>query len=107
DIADKIETEIVVERRVDCVRRSDFKERVTIGGRPNDHLGSNIARRTRPIVHDKLLAEPFRQRLSNQAPDNVGRGSTRKADNEANRSRWIVIPSYGARNDKHSARACG
>src|SRR6516225_3714734 len=104
---DEIETEMVVERRIDCVRRSDLEERVAIGGRPNDHLGSNIAGRTRPIVDDKLLAEPFRQRLSNQAPDNVGRGSTRKADDEANRSRRIILRPYATRSDQQRARARG
>jgi hypothetical protein len=32
DVADKIELEILVERRVDCVRRIDKQERVAVGG---------------------------------------------------------------------------
>src|ERR1700751_4323155 len=104
---DEIETEVVVERRVDCVRRSDLKERVAVGYRPNDHLGSNIAGRTRPIVDDKLLAKPLRQRLSDQASDNVGRGPARKADDEAHRSSRITFRPYDARGNHQRASTRG
>jgi hypothetical protein len=104
---DEIETELVVERRIDCVRRSDLKERVAVGDRPNDHLGSNIAGRTWPIVDDNLLAEPLRQRLSNQAPDNVGRLPARKADDEAHRSSRITFCPYDARSNRQRASARG
>ena len=104
---DEIETEVVVERRIDCVRRSDLKKRVAVGDRPNDHLGSNIAGRTRPIVDNKLLGESLRQRLSDQARDNVGRGPTRKADDEAYRSRRITVRPYDAQSNQQCASACG
>src|SRR5262245_16941167 len=43
DIATKIETEIAVDRRIPCVRRAGFEQRVTVGRRPHDHLSREIA----------------------------------------------------------------
>src|SRR5262249_54914784 len=52
DIADEIEVELVVERRIDRIRRSDPKERVAVGWRMHDRLGGDIAARPRwPSVY--------------------------------------------------------
>src|SRR6516165_2659689 len=89
---DKIETELVVDCYIDCVRRSNLKERIAVGDRPNNHLGGNIAGRTRPIVDDKLLTESLRQRLSDQAPNNVGRDSVSSLSSTIGRVRPAILP---------------
>ena len=75
DVADEIEIELVVERRVDRVRRSDQEERVAVRRRAHDRLGADIAAGARPVLDDELLAEPLRQPLTDQARDDVGRAA--------------------------------
>src|SRR5664280_3853238 len=58
NIADEVEAKVVVEGRVDRISHSHREERVAIGGRPNDRVGSNIAASPRSVVNDDLLPEP-------------------------------------------------
>ena len=75
DVADEIEIELVVERRVDRVRRRGQEERVAVGRRVHDGLGADIAAGARPVLDDELLAEPLRQPLPHQPRDDVGRAA--------------------------------
>src|SRR5256885_10968485 len=50
NVANEIETELVVERRVDRVRRTNQEERMPICGCAHDRLGHDIAAGTRPIL---------------------------------------------------------
>ena len=79
DVADEIEIELVVERRVDRVRRTDQKECIAVGGRTHDRLGADIAAGARPVLDDEWLAEPLRQPLTDQARDDVGRAARRQS----------------------------
>src|SRR6266850_260599 len=49
NIANEIEIEVVIERGINCVRRSAIKERVAIGQRFHDALSSDISASARPI----------------------------------------------------------
>src|SRR5262245_10845077 len=60
DIANKIETELLVECRVDCARRSDQEEHIAVRGRLDDNLRADIAAPTRPIFDDELLTKSLR-----------------------------------------------
>jgi hypothetical protein len=60
DVADEIEIEVVVERRVDRIRRSNQQESVAIRRRSHYRLGGNIAAGTRPVFDNERLAEPLR-----------------------------------------------
>ena len=59
DVADEIETELVVERCVNRVHRSDKEERVAIRGSTHDRLGANVGAGARPVLDDERLAESF------------------------------------------------
>jgi hypothetical protein len=59
DVANEIEIEIVVKRRIDRVRRTDQEQRVTVRRRENDRLGGDIAACARPVLDDEWLAEPL------------------------------------------------
>jgi hypothetical protein len=48
------------------------------------YLGGYIAICSRPVLDDELLAEPLRKPLPHQAPDEVGRGARRIADDPWN-----------------------
>jgi len=58
DVADEIEIQLIVKRRVDRCCRADLKERVAIRWRTHDRLGRDIAARARPILDDERLTEP-------------------------------------------------
>src|SRR5262245_38267499 len=72
DVADEIEIELFIERSVDRIRTSDQKQRVAIRWRTHDGLGGNIRTGTGPVLDDKWPAEPVRQPLPKQAPDDIG-----------------------------------
>src|SRR5262249_18504198 len=85
DVADKIEIELVVERRVDCVRGTNQEKRVTIRRRAYDRVDTDIAAAARPVLDDELLPEPLRQPLSYQARDDVGSTSGGNSDHDDDR----------------------
>src|SRR5882672_10927530 len=91
DIADEIEIQLVVQCRVDCVRRSAEEERVTVWWRTHDRLSAQIAASAAPILDDKWLAEPFREPLTDQTRDDVGRAAGAKPDDDAHRPRGIGL----------------
>jgi hypothetical protein len=76
DVMDEIETEPVVERRVDHVRRAGQEKCVTVWWRAHDRFGADIAASTRAVLDNELLAEPLREPLRDQAREDVGRRSS-------------------------------
>src|SRR5262249_5868996 len=91
DVADEIEIELLVERRVARVPRSNQKERVAVRWRADARLGADIAASARSILNDEWLAEPLRQPLTHRARDDVGRATGRRRQNQAYRPRWIGL----------------
>src|SRR5262249_33827219 len=63
---------------------------VPIGRRMHDGLGRDIAAGARAILDDELLAKPLGQPLSYEARQDVGRATSPKADDDANRPRRIA-----------------
>src|SRR5215217_2008605 len=76
DVAEKIEIEFFVKRHVDRRRCSDQQEGVAVRRCIHDHLRTDIAPGSRPVLSEKLLTEPLRQPLTYQTGGDVG-GSTR------------------------------
>lgn len=61
DVADQIEIQMVIERRVDCVRGKDHKQRVAVSRRAYDRFGGDIDRSTRPTDNcERLLVTLLR-----------------------------------------------
>jgi hypothetical protein len=54
------------------------KKRIAIGSGMHDRLRGDVAARSWPVFDDDLLVEPLRQRLSDQACDNISRARGRK-----------------------------
>src|SRR5215831_3395231 len=71
DVADEIESEVVIEGRVDRGSSIRTKERIAIGGRTDDGLGGDIAGGAAPVLDDEWLTEPLRERLTHQAYEDV------------------------------------
>jgi hypothetical protein len=66
----------------------------------HDGLGADIAAATRPVVDNKLLAEPLRQPLSHQAREDVGRAARRERHDDAHRPRRIGLRKSEARDGR-------
>ena len=107
DIADEIVVELVVERRVGRVETTDQEKRVAVCGRAHDHLGADVAAATRPVVDNKLLAEPLRQPLSDQARRDVGRAGRGEWHDQTHRSRRIGLRPCDARNCRQRGSGAG
>src|ERR1700686_1674438 len=90
-IADEIEIEMLIERRVDRIRRTRDEERISVRARPHHRLGPDRAACTRPVVDDERLAEPLRQRLTDQTREDVKRAAGGEADDDVYRPRWISL----------------
>jgi hypothetical protein len=67
DVADEIEIELVVERRVVRVNRGNLEQRIAVWGRTDDGFGGHIAGGARPVLDDDWLTETLRQRLTDKA----------------------------------------
>ena len=91
DVLDEIETELVIERRVDCARRRDHKERVTVGRSLHDRLGTDIATGAGAVLDDELFPEPLRQPLTHEAREDVGRAACGEAHDQTHRPARIGL----------------
>jgi hypothetical protein len=67
NVSVQIEAKLVVERRVDCVRRNDREERIAIWGCTHDRFSSQVSAGARPVLDDELLTKPLREPLPYEA----------------------------------------
>src|SRR5262245_44571585 len=66
DVANEVETEVVIECHVPCVMCTDLEERIAVGRRLHDCLGGQIAASAHPVLDDEWLAGALRQPLTDQ-----------------------------------------
>jgi hypothetical protein len=107
DILDKIVVELFVERRVDHIIGADSEQRVAIGGRTHDGLGSDIAAGARPVLNDELLTELLGEPLTYYARDDVNRLAGGKSDDDAHRPRRIGLRPRETRHGRERGSARG
>lgn len=91
DVANEIEIELLVERRVDRVGRADQQKRVAVRWRIHDAFGGDIATGARPVVNDNLLTEPLGEPLRHHPRSNVGRTASGKSNDQAHRPRRVGL----------------
>src|SRR5215469_4373803 len=91
DVAEKKETKVVVQRRVDRRRSVNHEERVAVWRRLHDCLGSDVGAGARPVFDDEWLAEALGELLADQARDNVGSAAGGIANDDAHRPRRIGL----------------
>jgi len=90
DVADEIEIEFFVKRRVDSIRGSDKKQRIAVWGSVNDRLGTDVATGTRPVFDNEWLSETLGKPLTYQPRSDVGRAARRGRDDPAHRASRII-----------------
>src|SRR5262249_42400802 len=91
DVADKIETELVVERRVDHMRAGDQEERIAIRRCTYDRLGADSAASPRTVVDNEWLPKPLLQPVRHRTCEDVARAAGGKSDDNAHRPRRIGL----------------
>src|SRR5262249_19346002 len=91
DIADEIEVELLVKRRITRVWKTNQEKRVAIRGRIHDGLSGDVGTCTRPVLDDELLACPLRKPLTDQTGNDVISSAGGKPDNPAYRTRRIGL----------------
>src|SRR5215813_4369962 len=75
DVADDIEIELVIERRVDRVRRGHQEKCVAVRWGTDDRFGADIRAATWAVFYDELLAQPPREPRSDETRENVGQSA--------------------------------
>src|SRR5262245_14013051 len=106
DVADEVEIELVVERRIDQICPRDKEERVAVRRRAHDRFGADIAATAWPVLYDEWLAEPLRQLLTDEARQNVLRAAGGNGDDQAHRPRRIRLRPSDARKDREYGSTC-
>jgi tetrahydromethanopterin S-methyltransferase subunit G len=91
DVADEVEIERLVERRVDEIRRRDQQQRVAVGRRVHHRFGRDVGAGAGAVLDGELLAEPLRQPVACQPRDGVGRAAGGKPDKDVHRPRRIGL----------------
>jgi len=75
DVADEIEIELFVERRVDRVSRHHVEKRVAVRQSGHDRFGRDIAAGAGPLLDEERLAQARRKPLPDQPRHKVGRAA--------------------------------
>src|SRR5262245_19803310 len=101
DVPNETEFKIAVQRCVNCGRGSHHEQGVAVCWGPNGRFGADIASCTRSVLDDERLVEPLRKPLTNQPADYVGEVTSSRTDNDARRSRWVVLSPRNTTCDGH------
>jgi len=91
DVAEKIEIELVIQRRVDGVCRRDKQKRVAVGCRLGGEVGADDAAGAAAVIDEDLLAEPFAELVGDDAADHVVAAAGRERDDHADRAARIIV----------------
>jgi hypothetical protein len=107
DVAQEHEIELVVERRVDRVRRAGDEERVAVRRRPHHHFGADIVAAPWAVFDHELLAQPLREPRRDEPRENVWRASGARGGDDAHRPRRIGLRPRDPRHDRQGGSTCG
>ncbi len=99
EILAEIRRRRIRECRIDRVGDGADEERVAVGRRGADRLGSDVAGSARAVLGDDRLAEPLRNRLRNDPRRDIGRRSRRKPDHDLDQLAGIALCGDRERRD--------
>src|SRR5215813_9829116 len=107
DVADEIEVELLIKRRVHRVRRMDEEERIAIRYRTHDGLRGDISAGARPVLDNELLAESLGQPLTHRTGDEVVSAARRDWHDQTHWPRRIGLRPRDAREGRQRGSAGG
>jgi len=90
-VANEIERQLVVERRIDGIVGSDEADGIAIGRRAQHRRHADISAGADLVLDDELLAEPLRQILSDDTRDDVVWPAGSERHDPMDRSRRITL----------------
>ena len=91
DIADEVEIELLVERRVDGVRDGSQKQGMPVRRRIDDRFGADVAAGSRSILDHEGLSQPIGKPLADQPRRDVDAAPRRERRNDPHRPRGINL----------------
>src|SRR5690349_12853645 len=97
EIADDVEVQFVIERRVPCVGRGGEVKHVAVRGSFGDRLGRKSSAGSSAVLDEELLAEMLRQPLGDEPRVGVIYTAWREARYDPNWMRGIVLCPRRAR----------
>jgi hypothetical protein len=102
-VSDEIEVELLIKCRIDRIPDTDDEEHIAVGWCADDRLGGDVAASANPVLDDELLTEVLRKPLADEARSDVGAATSRKADDQSHRPRWVGLrgcyPRHGREPD--------
>jgi len=106
-VADEIEVEPVVERRVEGIAGRGEQQGVAVRRRARDRAGSDVAAGAGSVLDHELLAQPLGEPSADEARSDVGYPAGRIADEETNRPRRIGLRAGKTRHGRKPASTHG
>ena len=103
DIAKEIEAELIIERGIDRVRRTDQEERVAIRGCPHHHFGANVAASATAGFRLGIAGPAFPTAIDPSGARRCRATARGKANDQAHRPRWIGLRPSEARHGGSAA----
>ena len=107
DVANEIEIELFIERRVDGVCRTDHEEGIAVRWRTHDRLCPNIGATARTGLNEERLAQALGQPLAHQTRQYVSRAAGSRRDDEPDWPRRIGLRSRNGCHGRQRGGACG
>ena len=93
EVPHRIDRHALVQVRIDRDQAVGAEnQRVAIGGRGGDHLGSGVAVRAGAVLHHHRLAERFRELLPDDPRRDIRRAARRNGDDDAHGARRVGLP---------------
>ena len=106
EIGHRIERQLGIERRIDCMTAEAHQKRVAVRERLGHRLGGEIAAGARPIFDHDRLPQGRLHRLRDRARHRVRGAAGRCADQELDRPRRIIVGlQRWRRRQQHAADA--
>jgi hypothetical protein len=107
DVPQVVERDVLIEARIDRIRRNGPLERVAVGRRANDGLGSDIVACARPIFDDEALAKATGEPFGCDTRADVRGAPRREAYDDADRTRGVIKGQRGVRRGRRQTRRAG
>ena len=91
DVADEVEVEVFVKRRIDCICWGNQEQRIAVRSSTHDRVSADVAGGARPVLDDELLADPLGEPLTQEAHGGVGTAARLERYDQAHWPRRIDL----------------
>src|SRR5688572_33307897 len=107
NVTAEVEIHTDEQRRIDHVHRAAYEQRVAIRGSFDHRARGDVAAFAGSVLYDECLTEPVGEPRANRACGNVHRTPVRKADEQPDRPRWVLLSPGRVVRKARPERPCG